>query len=588
MNSHVLTVAGIGLALQFSSPTRAQDTFTVVGLPDTQVYSEMYPEIFAAQTDWVLEQKLLRDIRYVSHYGDIVQSGDNIFEWLIGDAAMHTLEIGDIPYGVNAGNHDITASGFPGQAYMPENYLEFFGPWRFEGRDWFKGASPSGMSSYQLITGGGREFLMLNIECDTPLRELAWAQSILDLNRDKPVFLTTHRYLQDSDDYTGDIPIVGSGRYPDAWYVFENTWTPDGIRSNDFFNWFVRRNPNIFMVNCGHFSEEFRQQSTNVEGNVVHEVLADYQGDASGGNGFLRIMRFDVTNGRIDVESYSPWIDDFYTEDESRFALYVDFDAYTTDADVAVFHQDFNGYQGTQDTWINEGDPDTAYGEEDTRNPDDDVYDSIFTDYRGQALLRFDGIVGPTAEGRIPPDAKVSRAVLSIEIEDDIDNPLFNPDFEVWQVIRDWNESSTWNSLDGGLTPGQDLGALLGTFPGDNEPNSNTLRRIDITSAVQSWVNGEPNYGVAFLPEIISGNDDGIAIWTSEADNPLFRPTLEVWFDAGEPSNPADLNGDGAVNGADLALVLSDWASNDSPADINQDGLVDGADLALVLSGWTG
>ncbi|MCH2162524.1 MAG: DNRLRE domain-containing protein, partial [Phycisphaerales bacterium] len=570
MNTRLLTpLSALFLGLLASDRAPAQEAFTIIGLPDTQVYSELYPEIFASQTEWIVEQKLLRDIRYVSHYGDIVENGDNIVEWLIGDAAMYTLDIDGIPYGVNAGNHDVTASGFPGQSYMPENYLEFFGPWRFKDREWFKGSSPSGMSSYQLITGGGREFLMLNLECDTPLRELEWAQGILDRNRDKPVFLTTHRYLQDSDDYTGDIPIVGSGRYPAAWYIFENVWTPDGIQSNQFFKWFVRRNPNIFMVNCGHFSEEFRQQSANVEGGVVHEVLADYQSDTSGGNGFLRIMRFDVAGGRIDVESYSPWVDDFHTEDESRFALYVDFDSYATEQGVAVFHQDINEYEGTLDTWINEGDPDTAYGDEDTRNPDDDVYDSIFTDYRGQALLRFEDILGPVAEGKVPENAKVTRAILSIEIEDDIDNPLFNPDFEVWEVTRDWDESSTWNSLDGGLTTDQDLGALLATFPGDNDPNSESLRRIDITSAVQSWVNGEPNCGVAFLPEIITGNDDGIAIWTSEAGNPLFRPTLEVWFDPGTVFNPADLNGDGLVDGADLAIVLADWGSTSSPADIN-------------------
>ena len=195
--------------------------------------------------------------------------------------------------------------------------------------------------------------------------------------------------------------------------------------------------------------------------------------------------------------------------------------------------------------------------------------------------------MGNLEDGRIPDSSKVSRAILSLEIAEDIDNPFFNPIFEVWQVTRPWEESSTWNSLDNGLTPDQDLGQLLGTFEGDNVPNSNTLRRIDITSAVQGWVNGEDNFGIAILPEIITSNDDGISIWTRENNNPLLRPTLEVWFDPGTPSNPADLNGDGRVDGADLSQVLADWAATDSPADINGDGLVDGADLALVLIAWT-
>ncbi|HMN97568.1 MAG TPA: GC-type dockerin domain-anchored protein, partial [Phycisphaerales bacterium] len=48
---------------------------------------------------------------------------------------------------------------------------------------------------------------------------------------------------------------------------------------------------------------------------------------------------------------------------------------------------------------------------------------------------------------------------------------------------------------------------------------------------------------------------------------------------------PADLTGDGAVDGADLGLLLSSWGGTGS-ADLNNDGVVDGADLGLLLSGW--
>ena len=49
----------------------------------------------------------------------------------------------------------------------------------------------------------------------------------------------------------------------------------------------------------------------------------------------------------------------------------------------------------------------------------------------------------------------------------------------------------------------------------------------------------------------------------------------------------ADLNGDGEVNGADLAILLGDWgAGKGSPADLNGDGTVNGADLAILLGAW--
>jgi hypothetical protein len=51
---------------------------------------------------------------------------------------------------------------------------------------------------------------------------------------------------------------------------------------------------------------------------------------------------------------------------------------------------------------------------------------------------------------------------------------------------------------------------------------------------------------------------------------------------------PGDLNNDGVVNGADIAVLLGFWGLNGKPvdADITGDGLVDGADLAMLLSSW--
>jgi hypothetical protein len=58
---------------------------------------------------------------------------------------------------------------------------------------------------------------------------------------------------------------------------------------------------------------------------------------------------------------------------------------------------------------------------------------------------------------------------------------------------------------------------------------------------------------------------------------------------AGDPScpNPADINCDGVVDGADLLILLSSWGKcNECPADLNNDGVVDGADLLIILSNW--
>ncbi len=563
--------------------------FTVIGLPDTQRYSEQFPLVYVNQTTWVVDRLADLDIRFATHYGDIVQHADRTEEWINADDAMDILDAAGVPQGVTSGNHDITANGGSGEPYIPENYLFWFGPDRYIGRPFFRESSATGMSTWQVFDGGDREFIGLSVECETPPSELAWAQGVLDRHRDKAVMFTTHRYLQDAEDYVGGVPVVPSGRYPDIWYLVEPPRQPFGIQANELFEWFIRRNPNIFLVNCGHFHEEYRQTSTNVANLPVHEVLADYQEDPNGGDGWLRIMEFNVPLGRIDVESYSPYLDQFRFTDESLFSLDVDFDQYRTLDGFAAFQNGINGYDGTRDTWINEDEPNTAYGEQDTRWSDDDTSNSIFTDRRGQSLIRFDDIFSEGDEpGRVPQGAKIRSATLVLDVAADIDNPFANPRFFVHPVLVPWEEDSTWNSLGGGLSEGADIGGVIGQFLGDNVRDGDTMRRVDITGLVQSWSNGQPNWGIAILPEIISGNDEGIEIWTSEFGNPLLRPRLEVTYelDSTPPPSP-DINGDGIVNSADLGFIIAAWnQTGPNAADLNQDGIVGPADLGLLISAW--
>ena len=61
---------------------------------------------------------------------------------------------------------------------------------------------------------------------------------------------------------------------------------------------------------------------------------------------------------------------------------------------------------------------------------------------------------------------------------------------------------------------------------------------------------------------------------------------IQAW-DIAPPPCPGDLNDDGDVNAADLAVLLGAWGPNPShPADLNDDGNVNAADLAVLLGAW--
>jgi len=99
------------------------------------------------------------------------------------------------------------------------------------------------------------------------------------------------------------------------------------------------------------------------------------------------------------------------------------------------------------------------------------------------------------------------------------------------------------------------------------------------------WVNGEIMTIASLLvpgsPSIGSPRELNNAGQILVSGGPrLWSPT---W------SSPMDLNGDCAVNGSDLGVLLASWGAPDFDVrcDFNGDGIVDGHDLGTLLGAWT-
>jgi hypothetical protein len=93
--------------------------------------------------------------------------------------------------------------------------------------------------------------------------------------------------------------------------------------------------------------------------------------------------------------------------------------------------------------------------------------------------------------------------------------------------------------------------------------------------------NGIPNPNVLimpkFNPQTFLANPrtySGSAYWTGE------------WTGQGTPSLPADINGDGIVDAADLSTLLGNWGTSDPASDIDGDGNVGASDLSSILANW--
>ena len=92
----------------------------------------------------------------------------------------------------------------------------------------------------------------------------------------------------------------------------------------------------------------------------------------------------------------------------------------------------------------------------------------------------------------------------------------------------------------------------------------------------------EPNGSFVIPAGLDLGAQDELTIRAWVDDRNGVDSVTVIQVDGGTPE---DLNGDGRVNGADLAQLLSSWGGS-GDADFDGNGRVDGADLARLLSAW--
>ena len=296
----------MGLFLILLSPVMttsilAVENFTIVVLPDTQKYScgsdcQSNPDIFTAQTRWIVDKKDSLNIAFVAHEGDLVQHPERKDEWENASVAMSLLEdpvktkLKDgIPYGVVPGNWD----------HPDVKYNVYFGISRFKGRKYYGGHyAKSNNNNYVLFSASGLDFIVINIDYFIDSDIIDWANSILKEHRSRHAIIVSHHILHD--------PIMGGNDFQDPSF-YEN----------------LKENPNLFLMLCGHIPGEKRRVDT-FNGDTINTLMANYQHRENGGNGWLRILEFSPDKKEIHVKTYSPTLDQYETDEDSQFTLKYD------------------------------------------------------------------------------------------------------------------------------------------------------------------------------------------------------------------------------------------------------------------------
>jgi len=268
------------------------DSFCIIALPDTQLYSKRSPEIFAAQIEWIIHNQGAENIAFVTHLGDIVDA--NIpQEWEPATRILRRLD-GVVPYGLCVGNHDM--HGPTGDASL---FQENFPAKHYETRPWYGGSYRDNANSYQLFQAGGMDFVILHLECNAPDDVLTWADGILTAHTGRRAIISTHMYIGNRAK-RGD-PNMGRCLWKKCHGERGNT--PEQMWQKCF-----SQHENVFLILSGDQSgpQAHRQTSAGANGNAVHECLSDYKQALGTYSGYFRIYRFIPSEDRIEVKTFSP------------------------------------------------------------------------------------------------------------------------------------------------------------------------------------------------------------------------------------------------------------------------------------------
>jgi len=143
---------------------------------------------------------------------------------------------------------------------------------------------------------------------------LNWAAGVIAANPTRDVIIVTHAYTYYDDTRMDRCDLnsagsFGAGSDNDGQQIWEKL---------------ASRFSNIVMVLSGHVVQgdgTGRRTDFGTHGNIVNQILSDYQSMPNGGNGYMRLITVSPSNNTVTVRTYSPFLDQYLTDDHNQFTL---------------------------------------------------------------------------------------------------------------------------------------------------------------------------------------------------------------------------------------------------------------------------
>jgi len=293
--------------LHFYFPSMAQESnsfFTLIEIPS----SYHNPAILSKQIHWIQKNVEREHIDFVIHAGDLVPRQYVENDWIVASQTLHLLD-DIVPYFVLTGNHEI----FPGKDSPRERNYELFKkyfpiPSKQNYTCFGENYPNSDDNAYFIITKNKMALLLICLEYAPREEILDWANRVISKHNDLKVIITTHCYTNSPNSLNN-------------W-----SWNPVYINRNnkdrdEIWEKLIKQHKNIFLVLSYHYKGLRREASIGKNGNIIHQLLANYLNKDLRNDGWLRIMKFYPDKNKVTFFTYSPIKNEYLRDSENQFEI---------------------------------------------------------------------------------------------------------------------------------------------------------------------------------------------------------------------------------------------------------------------------
>lgn len=309
--------------------------FSLLVLPDTQYYVACRSPHLARQVEYALEHQAEQNIALVLTVGDLTDHNDDA-EWSFFHEAVAPL-FDRVPLILTTGNHDHGVAG--SSLRRGSGLVRTFGQPPARSRALLAEVPPDGdwENAYYRLPIGKTTLGILSLEWSPRASMVDWAGSVLDRHPTDRIVFTTHAYLYHDDtrydwERYGQAQewnprAYGTARLDPALESGPGNWAPEGAYDGEMlWRGLLASRPALWLTLNGHVLMDGQGYlpSRGEAGNLVHQMLVNFQMLAEGGSGFLRLLQIDPSGRSMRVFTYSPSLGQLATGSTEQFEVQLD------------------------------------------------------------------------------------------------------------------------------------------------------------------------------------------------------------------------------------------------------------------------